>query len=139
MSYFDNSDPHGDTSVIGPGVQSITRKVKGKLDSLGYSQVDKKMSPDLWVYIYVNEVYSAYQSYVYNPYSFGYYGANYPTVSVTDQADLYIYVFDLKHKTSGPYLWACDIGDLVSSPDQTITPILRGINQAFKQSPYFKK
>lgn len=140
MSYFDNSNPNPrDTTVIGPGVQNITRKVKNKMDSVGYSLVSKKADPDLRVYIYVNEIYSAYQSYYYNPYSFGYYGSYYPTVSITDQADLYIYVIDLKHKTSGPYIWACDIGDLVSSPTQTTAPILRGIDQAFKQSPYFKK
>ncbi len=140
ISYFDNSDPNpADTSAIGSEVSDITNKVKNKMDSAGYSLVNKKLAPDLWVYIYINEVYSAYQSYSYNPYSYGYYGSYYPTVSVTDQADLYVYIVDLKHQTSGPYLWACDIGDLVSSPDQTSGTVLRAIDQAFKQSPYIKK
>ena len=140
MSYFDNSNPNPrDTSVIGPGVHDITNKVKNKLDSAGYGLVNKKMSPDLWVYIYINEIYSAYQSYNYNPYSYGYYGSYYPTVTVTDQADLYIYIVDLKHRNTEPYLWTCNIDDLVSSPRQTTAPILRAIDQAFKQSPYIKK
>jgi len=140
MSYFDNSDQNpADTSVIGSGVHDITNKVKNKMDSAGYGLVSKKMTPDLRVYIYVKEVYSAYQSYSYNPYSYGYYGSYYPTVTVTDQADLYVYILDLKHQSSGPYLWACDIGDLVSSPSQTTVPILQAIDQAFKQSPYIKK
>jgi len=139
ISYFDNSDPNpADTSAIGSEIHDITNKVKNKMDSAGYSLVNEKLA-DLWVYIYVNQVYSAYQSYYYNPYSYGYYGSYYPTVSVTDLADLYIYIVDLKHKTSGPYLWACDIGDLVSSQDQTSATILQAIDQAFKQSPYIKK
>jgi len=144
ISYFDNSDPNPADTIATASqsteVHDITSRVKAKMDSVGYSLVSKKSAPDLWVYIYVNEVYSAYQSYSYNPYSYGYYGGSYyPTVSVSDQADLYIYILDLKHKVSGPYLWAADIGDLVSSPDQTSATVVRAINQAFKQSPYIKK
>jgi len=141
IGYYDNSDPNqADTLASGSFPADITTRVKSKMDSAGYKWVSKTSSPDLRVYIYVAINYSAYTSY--NPYAYGvyggYYGGGYST-TVTETGDLYIYIFDLTNKTSGHYLWACDIWDLISSPDPTDATILRSIDQAFKQSPYIKK
>lgn len=148
IGYYDNSDPNpADTLATGSYPQVITTQIKFKMDSLGYTMVSSNASPDLWVYPYVSINYSAYT--YYNPYSYGYYGGyggyggyyggygGYST-SITETGDFYIYIFDLKHKSSGPYVWASDIWDLVSSPDQTSATLQRAINQAFKQSPYLK-
>lgn len=142
ISYFLNTDPT-DTIATGTAVNNITNEVSGKLTTAGYSLVGKNASPDFWVHIYVVENYSSYQSYYYNPYSFGYYGgyySAYPVVTVSDQSNLYIFLVDLKHKSSGKsYLWGCNIGDLASSPDPTTDTIIRAIDQAFVQSSYIKK
>ncbi len=141
ISYFLNTDPT-DTLATGADVSTITGEVSSKLTAAGYSLVGKNASPDFWVHVYVVENYSEYQSYYYNPYSYGYYGGyygGYNSVSVSDQSNLYIFLIDLKHKSSGKsYLWGCNIGDVASSPDQ-INTIIRAIDQAFTQSSYIKK
>jgi hypothetical protein len=145
ISYFLNTDNDPtDTLAIGGAYASLATKVSSKMTDAGYTLTGKNSSPDLWVHIYVVENYSAQQSYYYNPYSYGYYGGYYggysSTVSVSDQANLYIFIIDLKHKSSGKsYIWGCNIGDLISSPDQTLTPIFTAIDQAFAQSSYIKK
>jgi hypothetical protein len=142
ISYFLNTAPT-DTLSTGAAVRTITNEVSGALTTAGYSLVGKNASPDFWVHIYIVENISTYQSYYYNPYSYGYYGGyygGYSTVSVSDQSNLYIFLVDLKHKSTGKsYLWGCNIGDLASSPDQTTDTIIRAIDQAFKQSSYIKK
>jgi hypothetical protein len=141
ISYFLNTDPT-DTLAYGADVSTITGEVSGKLSAAGYSLVGKNASPDFWVHVYVVENYSEFQSFYYNPYSYGYYGGyygGYNSVSVSDQSNLYIFLIDLKHKSSGKsYLWGCNIGDVASSPDQ-INTIIRAIDQAFTQSSYIKK
>ena len=142
ISYFLNTAPT-DTISTGAAVRTITNEVSGALTTAGYNLVGKSASPDFWVHIYIVENISTYQSYYYNPYSYGYYGGyygGYSTVSVSDQSNLYIFLVDLKHKSTGKsYLWGCNIGDLASSPDQTTDTIIRAIDQAFKQSSYIKK
>jgi hypothetical protein len=142
ISYFLNTAPT-DTISTGAAVRTITNEVSGALTTAGYNLVGKSASPDFWVHIYIVENISTYQSYYYNPYSYGYYGGyygGYSTVSVSDQSNLYIFLVDLKHKSTGKsYLWGCNIGDLASSPDQTTGTIISAIDQAFKQSSYIKK
>ncbi len=148
ISYFLNTNPNpADTLLTGAGVSTVARKVSSQLTAAGYSLVSKNASPDFWAHIYIVENYSAYQSYYYNPYSYGYYGGYYggyggysSSISVTDEANLYIFLIDLKHKSTGKsYLWGTNIGDLVSSLDTTTDTIIRAIDQAFKQSSYIKK
>lgn len=161
LSYFNSSDNNpADTLAVDPSgtgyVGNITSRVNNNMSAAGYTRVGKKASPDLKVYVFIVENYNVYQTYNYYPYGYGYgygfgygygyggygYGSYYPSYSVSDQADLYIEVFDLKNKVNGKpkLIWACDIADLVSSPDQTATTIvLKSIDQAFKQSSYIKK
>src|SRR5258708_5962709 len=69
---------------------TVTSLVRDKMDSLGYAKVNFNQSPDLKIYIVIVENYNVYQSYQYSPYGYYGYGGYYPTVSVSDQADLYI-------------------------------------------------
>ncbi len=167
LSYFNNQDKvaadtlqclncSGNNSQLGSYAQAITTQVKSKLDSLGFSQISSiKQNPDIKVYVFIIENVNISQSLAYNPYGYGYggyggygyggyggygYGGYYPTVSVSDQADLYIEIFDLKHPYNGKPnpIWLCDIGDLVSSPN-VYSLTIPAINQAFKQSTYIKK
>ncbi len=154
VSYFNSDDPYaadtlqcdacnGYSNQLGsyPGV--ITSEVKARLDAIGYKQVPRNQNPDLKIYVFIIENYNVSQSYNYSPYGygygygFGYGGGYYPTVSVSDQADLYIEIFDLTNHSKP--LWLCDIGDLVSSPDPNGSITIRSIDQAFQQSSYIKK
>ncbi len=122
---------------------TITSEIKNKLDAAGFTKVGAKQNPDLKVYVFIIENYSVSQSYNYNPYGYGYgygYGSGYTSISVSDQANLYIQLFDLKHfyKSKPNLVWSCNIGDLVSSP--TLTSLTtKAIDQAFAQSGYIKK
>ncbi|HLZ16029.1 MAG TPA: DUF4136 domain-containing protein [Cyclobacteriaceae bacterium] len=150
MNYYNSSDPNpADTlwlsSQSGDFVDYVTKTVNDSLTARGYSSVSRKSSPDLKVYIYEVENYSV--SYSYYPYSYGYgygyggygYGGGYTTASVSDQADLYIQILDVKHLTSGKptLIWYCDIGDIASL--SSADTFIRALGQAFKQSPYLKK
>ena len=161
VSYFYNQDTDpkdtlqctnctGNNRQLGTYPSIITRQVKQRLDGVGFTQVDWKQNPDLKIYVVIIENYSLYQGYSYYPYGYGfggyyggygYYGGGYvPTISSSDEADLYVQIYDLKNKTSGnpTALWGCVITDLVSSPDLTgITQ--RSIDQAFAQSTYITK
>ena len=153
VSYFNNSDPVAADTLLctacsgnnngGTYPQIITDELKSQLDLAGFTKVGKKQSPDLRVYVFIVENVSVYQSYNYSPYGYGYgygYGYSYPTVSVSDQANLYVEIFDLKNLSGGkPTLrWYCNIGDLVSSPDLSALTT-KAIDQAFTQSSYLKK
>lgn len=161
VSYFFNQDPDprdtlqcsacaGNNNILGTYPTIITSEIKSKMDAAGYTQVFSKQNPDLKVYVVIIENYNVYQSLSYYPYGYGYggyyggygyYGGGYvPSVNVTDQADLYIQIYDMKNKTNGKPtpLWGCDITDLVTAPALgTLT--LRAIDQAFAQSTYIKK
>lgn len=159
LSYFNSSDTNpADTLAVdqsGTGyVGNITTRVNNNMLAAGYTKVGKKASPDLKVYVFIVENYNVYQTYNYYPYGYGYgygfgygygyggYGYGYSSYSVSDQANLYIEIFDLKNKVNGKpkLIWYSNISDLVSSPDQTATTIvLKSIDQAFKQSSYLKK
>ncbi|HEV8515901.1 MAG TPA: DUF4136 domain-containing protein, partial [Cyclobacteriaceae bacterium] len=154
ISYFTNSSNQVDTVWCtgcsnngGEYPHVVTSEVINKMNAAGFTQVGKKQNPDLRVYIFVVETVNVYQSYNYNPYGYGYgygfgygYGYGYPTYSETDQADLYLEIFDVKKLTNGKptLLWYCDISDLVSSPDLSGLTT-KAIDQAFKQSSYLKK
>lgn len=153
ISYFTNSSSQVDTLWCttckngGEYPHVTTSEVIRQMNSAGFTQVGKKQNPDLRVYIFVVENVNTYQSYYYNPYGYGYgygfgygYGYGYPTYSQTDQADLYIEIFDVKHLTKGKpsLVWYSDISDLVSSPDFSGLTV-KAIDQAFKQSSYLKK
>jgi len=128
----------------------ITGEIKLKLDAAGFTQVGWKQNPDLKIYVAIIETYDLYQGYTYQPYGYGfggyyggygYYGGGYiPTISATDEADMYIQIYDLKNKTGGnpTALWGCVITDLVSAPDLGGST-LRAIDQAFAQSKYITK
>ena len=156
ISYFTNSSDQVDTlwcttcTNNGQDPQYphvVTSEIISQMNLAGFTQVGKKQNPDLRVYIFVVETVNINQSYNYNPYGygggygFGYgYGYGSPTYSVSDQADLYLEIFDVKHPTNGmpTLVWYCDIGDLVSSPDFSGLTT-KAIDQAFKQSSYLKK
>jgi hypothetical protein len=149
MNYYNSSDPNlADTlwlsSQSGDFVDYVTRTVSDSLQARGYSPVNRKSSPDLKIYIYEVENYSV--SYSYYPYSYGYgygYGGygygGYTSASVSDQADLYVQILDVKNLTGGKptLIWYCDIGDIVSL--NSANTFIRALGQAFKQSPYLKK
>ncbi|MBS1952515.1 MAG: DUF4136 domain-containing protein [Bacteroidetes bacterium] len=166
LSYFNSSDTNqadtlqcaqcsGSSSSLGPYASIITAELQTKLNAAGYTQsLSKKYNPDLKVYVFVVENYNVYQTYSYYPYGYGYgygfgygygyggygYGSYYPSYSVSDQANLYIEIFDLKNLYQGkPRLaWYCSIGDLVSSPDLGNLTVA-AIDRAFAQSSYIKK
>jgi hypothetical protein len=153
ISFFSNADPVAADTLLCTGCtgannggtypQVITREIKTQLDLAGFTNVGKKQNPDLRVYVFIVETVNVYQSYNYNPYGYGFgygYGYGYPTVSETDQADLYLEIFDIKNLTNGKptLIWYCDIGDLISSPDYKGLST-KAIDQAFKQSTYIKK
>ncbi|HTH56021.1 MAG TPA: DUF4136 domain-containing protein [Cyclobacteriaceae bacterium] len=160
VSFFYNQDPDpkdtlqcssctGNNNALGSYPTTITNEIKYKLDSAGFKQVGWKQNPDLKIYVAIVENYSLYQSYSYYPYGYGfggyyggygYYGGGYiPTVNASDQADLYIQIYDLKNKTGGnpTALWGAVITDLVTSPSASITT--RAIKRAFDQSKYISK
>lgn len=160
ISYFYNQDPDpkdtlqctactGNNHLLSDFPTTITSVIKSKLDSIGYTQVPWKQNPDLKIYVAIIENYNLYQSYSYYPYGYGfggyyggygYYGGGYvPTVSASDQANLYIQIYDLKNKTGNTPtpLWGAVITDLVSSP--SATPTRRSIRRAFDQSKYISK
>jgi hypothetical protein len=121
----------------------ITQKLKSKMDSVGFTSVGAKQSPDLVIYVQIVENYSVSQSYTYYPYGYYYgsYGSYYPTYNVSEVADLQILIFDFKNRNSKgqpTWVWFCSMGDLVSSPD-FVSRTVNGLNQAFKQSTYLKK
>lgn len=155
ISYFNNSDPNPADTLQCTGCSGnnnggqyphvITSEVINQMNLAGFTQVGKKQNPDLRVYVFIVETFNIYQSYNYNPYGYGYgygfgYGYGYPTYSETDQADLYLEIFDVKNLTNGKpkLVWYCDIGDLVSSPD-LFGLTTTAIDKAFKQSTYLKK
>jgi hypothetical protein len=121
---------------------------------VGYQYQPVEQNPDLGLNIYVVNDRSVYQSVSY-PYSYGYpgysyggyYGGyygyyNYPYVNtyVTNQAILVIDLGDRKNGTAGSprLLWEVNLGDLITSVDQT-GKVLEAIDQAFVQSPYLHK
>lgn len=141
----------GNNNQLGQYANIITTEIKAKLDAAGYVAVNGKQNPDMKVYVTVIENYSLYQTYTYYPYGYGYgygyyggyyggYGGYYPSVGVSDVASLYIVVFDLKHSYQGKpnQIWIAQAGDLVSSPNLYDLSV-EAVDQAFKQSPYFKK
>ena len=121
-------------------IDYVTTTVNDSLTKRGFIPVSRKSSPDLKVKIYEIENYNvSYSYYPYN-YGYGYYGyGGYTTASVSDQANLYIQILDLKHLTNGKptIVWYCNIGDLasLSSDDAFINALIT----AFKQSPYLRK
>lgn len=126
------------TPNSGDFIDYVTRTVSDSLAGRGYTSVCRKCSPDLKVYIYEIEDYSvSYSYYPYN-YGYGYYGGGY-AASVSDQADLYIQILDLKHLTNNKptLIWYCDIGDVASLTEAD--PFIRALTQAFKQSSYLRK
>jgi|GEM_PF-1403472 len=161
ISYFNSSDSDprdtlqcsncsGNNNLLGIFPSIITSEVESQLNDVGYKKVFIKQNPDLKVYVVIVENYSVQQSYSYYPYGYGGgygygygyggYGGYYPSVSVSDQADLYVQIFDLKNKVNGKpkLIWGVDIGDLVSSPDLGNLTVA-AIDQAFNQSSYVKK
>jgi hypothetical protein len=161
LSYFNNQDSNekdtlqcsactGNNNALDIYPSIVTEEIKLKLDGGGFTHVSAKANPDLKVYVVIVENYNVYQSLSYYPYGYGYggyyggygyYGGGYvPTVSETDQADLYIQIFDMKNRTNGKPtpLWGCDISDLVSSNDLGNLTI-KAVDQAFAQSSYIKK
>lgn len=155
ISYFTNASSSNKADTLwcptcnngGQYPHVTTNEVINQMNLAGFTQVGKKQNPDLRVYIFVVENVSISQSYAYNPYGYGYgygfgygYGYGYPTYSETDQADLYLEIFDVKNLTKGKptLIWYCDISDLVSSPDLSGLSA-KAIDQAFKQSSYLKK
>jgi hypothetical protein len=136
-------NPGYDTLVLsqqsGDFVDYVTHTIKDTLVARGYQSVSRKSSPDLKVSIYIVENYSV--SYSYYPYSYGYgygYGGGY-SANVSDQADFYIQILDLKHPTNGKptVIWSCDIGDIVTLASDEV--FINALAQAFKQSSYLRK
>jgi hypothetical protein len=155
ISYFNNSNTVAADTLLctactgnnngGTYPQIITSEIKKQLDLAGFTKVEKKQNPDFRVYVFIVENINIYQSYNYYPYGYGFgygygYGYGYPTISETDQGDLYIEIFDIKHLTNGKptLVWYCDIGDLISTPDLSALTTT-AIDQAFSQSTYIKK
>jgi hypothetical protein len=158
ISYFNNSDSNaadtlqcaacsGNSRQLGDYAHLSTNEVINQMNLAGFTLVGKKQNPDLRVYIFIVENVNTYQSYYYNPYGYGFgygfgygYGYGYPVYTQTDQADLYLEIFDVKHLTNGKptLVWYSDISDLVSSPDFSGLTV-KAIDQAFKQSSYLMK
>jgi len=123
---------------------SVNNEIQKQLNLAGFTQVPSIKNADMWVYVFIVENLSVSQSYSYYPYGYygyGYgYGSYYPTVSVSDQADLRIDIFDLKNNYQGysNRIRYAQITDLVTTPEIYSQSTI-AIDQAFKQSSYLKK
>ena len=123
-------------------IDYVTTTVNDSLKKRGFVPVTRKSSPDLKVMIYIIENYSV--SYSYYPYNYGYgygygYGGGYTTANVSDQANLYIQILDVKHLTNAKptLVWYCNIGDIASlSSDEAF---INALITAFQQSWYLRK
>jgi hypothetical protein len=151
INYYNSNDPYPEDTLAttspnsGDIVDYVTRTLTDSLVKRGYQSVSRKQSPDLRVYIYVIENYNvSYSYYPYNyGYGYGYYGYGYGgggySASVSDVADIYVQILDLKHPVNGKpkLIWYCDIGDLVTLSSNAA--FYKALAQAFKQSPYLRK
>ena len=132
----------------------VLNTIKSNLNARGYTQVARNQNPDLGINVLIVNDFNVFQQVVYpnyygypgNYYS-GYYGYGswyyYPYVNTYtyNTGVLIIEIVDLKNKTPDnkvSVIWDAYLGDVYSTInliDQTV----KGIDQAFLQSPYVDK
>jgi hypothetical protein len=149
-----NADP-GDTLITGDYATLVTNTVKSNIDGRGYTHVGRNQDPDLSVNVFVVRDYQVFQSVSYpgfyggypgyyypSYYGYGgYYGYPYVSTYTSQSGTLIIEVVDLRSRdvnNNVNVVWTAYIGDVISSVDRN-TKTKEAIDQAFKQSSYFRK
>lgn len=126
----------------------VLQKVEQNMNTLGYTRVDKKDSPDIGINVYVVNDLNLFQQVVYPSYYYpSYYGYggyyNYPYVNTYayNTGALVVEIVDLKNVTIDnkvKVVWNAYMGDVYSTID-LIQQSVDAIDQAFVQSPYLGK
>lgn len=125
-----SSDPNYQSYVLDNYIEITTNEIKTNMNNGGFTKVEWSQNPDLQVFISIVEDYS--ESYYGGGY---YYGSYYPTVSVSDQWAMHIYLADVKKET---LVWEGDISDILATLDNDGSLIIKAIDKAFQQSPVTK-
>jgi len=121
----------GKNNQLGSGYVDITtNEVNANMNNGGFTKVEWSQNPDIEVFISVVEDYS--ESYYGGGY---YYGSYYPTVSVSDQWTMHIYLVDVKKET---LIWEGDISDISATIDNDGSLLVKAIDKAFQQSSVTK-
>ncbi|HWA33626.1 MAG TPA: DUF4136 domain-containing protein [Cyclobacteriaceae bacterium] len=149
-----NADP-GDTLITGDYATLITNTVKSNIDARGYTHVARTQSPDLSINVFVVRDYQVFQTVSYpgfyggypgyyypSYYGYGgYYGYPYVSTYASQSGTLIIEAVDLNSRdinNNVNVVWTAYIGDVISSVDRN-TKTKEAIDQAFRQSAYFRK
>lgn len=112
----------------------------------GFVRVQADQNPDFAINIVVLENFSFFQTVTYPGYYsgyYGYYGGYYGPIVNTYSSNfvtMVVEVVDIKHAVDNKYkvVWSAYIGDLLTTDDRK-NKLLKAVDQAFKQSPYFSK
>jgi len=136
----------------------VIDQIKSNMNDRGYTLLRKNENPDLGVSISIVNDFDVFQQVVYGGYGgygygygygyyypsyYGYGGYAYPYVNTytSNTGVLLIDVMDLKNKAANNKvkgIWTANMGDVYSTINLT-KETREGIDQAFRQSPYFKK
>jgi hypothetical protein len=164
LGFVSNIEGDGDF-IVGSGfARPVLTAVRNNLDQRGFRQVDRNSNPDVAINVFVVKNLDFFQQInYYNPYGYGnypgyfgnpgyyypgyygydpyYYGYPYVSTYVSNNQVLVIEMVDLKDVSpSGEVkvVWNTYMGDLFTALDRN-SQTLKGIDQAFVQSPYLSK
>jgi len=155
ISYVSNTNSN-DTIITGPAAAQIISEIKANMDANGYTFVARNQNPDLGLkalaiknvnagVVYPPGWWWGYPGYPGGCY-WGCYPPYYPMPPVAYKysvGDFITETFDVKNAETNNNLqsiWYMQLSGVLSSTDATnVTRTTDGIDQAFKQSPYFKK
>jgi hypothetical protein len=154
---FISNDKDDDTLITGAPAQTIVNEIRKNMDARGYTFVDRPAIPDLALravaikqvntgVVYPPGWWWGYPGYPGGCWYWGCYPPYYPIYPSVYQytvGDFILETFDVKNTETNNNLqaiWLAQLSGVLSSTTTTnIERTVDGINQAYLQSPYFKK